>query len=138
MWDLKVMVLDRPEDIVFGEILVSTNILDFSWLIKAQKWTKAVKFEYVSFEENSTFWKILQILCLHNVKEYLLEVLWQNQVLFGEKRTPNFPKWAISWMLNQYKNLWKFVTWQLQMLYLWKLPWLCNFIRPLFWQKLGA
>ena len=45
------MLLDRPEDIVFGEILVSTNILDFSWLIKAQKWTKAVKFEYVSFEE---------------------------------------------------------------------------------------
>ena len=49
------MLLDTAEDAVFGEILFFNNIFYFPGLNKAQKWTKTVHF--VSFEENSKFWK---------------------------------------------------------------------------------
>ena len=137
LWDLKVMLLDSAEDEVVGEILVFTNIFYFSGLNKAQKWTKTVNFGYVPLRKNSKFWKVLQILCLHNERIPLLKILAKSSLIWGE-RGPNPPKWAISWMLNRYENLWNFITWQPQMLYIWNLPRLSNFIRPLFWHKLGA
>ena len=46
------------------------------------------------------------------------------------------PKRAISWMLNQHEKLWKFITWQPQMLYSWNLPRLCIFLTPSIWRKI--
>ena len=48
------------------------------------------------------------------------------------------PKGTIWWMLNWYKTLWKFITWQPQMLYSWNFPQLGIFLRPSIWQKIEA
>ena len=50
-------------------------------------------------------------------------------------KTPR-PKWPNSWMLHRTKNFWKFITWELQMLWRWNLPRLCIFIRPSIWQNI--
>ena len=55
------------------------------------------------------------------------------------KRPKNSTKRAISWMLNWYKNIWKFLTWQPQMLQQWDVQGLCILIRSfLFTRNLGV
>ena len=47
-------------------------------------------------------------------------------------------KGAISWMLNQYKKLWKFLISQPHMLYWWNLPQIYILIRSFICQNLGV
>ena len=46
------------------------------------------------------------------------------------------PKWPNSWLLHGPKNIWKFITWEPQMLSRWNLARLCIFMRPFIWQKI--
>ena len=47
-------------------------------------------------------------------------------------------KGAISWMLNQYKKLWKFLISQPHMLYWWNLPQIYILVRSFICQNLGV
>ena len=49
MWDLGIMSSDRAKDVVSGKIKVFVNILCFSGVNWAQKWTKTQNFGYVPF-----------------------------------------------------------------------------------------
>ena len=54
------------------------------------------------------------------------------------KAKENPLKKVISSMSNWYKKLWKFITWQPQMLFKWNLPELFIFIRFLSYETLRA
>ena len=69
------MLLDSAEDVVFGEILVFTNIFEFPRLNKAQKWTKIVNFGYVSFEEKLKILKNASNTVFVNERIPLLKIL---------------------------------------------------------------
>ena len=54
----------------------------------------------------------------------------------GELGLKKPPKWPNSWMIHPYENFWKFITWELYILWRWNLLRLCIFMRTFIWQKI--
>ena len=82
------------------------NILGFPGVNWVQKWTKTIKFAYVSF--------LLKHLILKDCSATVF-VLWETtsgqnfskvEPYLGEKRPRNPPNRSISWMLHCHKNIW--------------------------------
>ena len=121
MWfigDIGLGLIDSHKDVVSWKILVFSNILDFQGVNWAQNWTKTIVFGYVLLP--------LKHLILKDCSETVF-VLWETtsgQKFEGEKAQKP-PKWGhfMDFALPQkhlkiyHKNIWKFITWQPQMLH---------------------
>ena len=143
-WDLGLTLFDIPKDVVFAEILVLSNIFGFLAVHWALKWTKTVNFGCIPFEPKFKILKDFSNTVFLLLEDYLCSKFQQNwTACVGVRaRTPlphNFPKkGAISWMLNQYEKLRKFLTSQPQMLFWRNLSQIYIWIRSFIWQNLGA
>ena len=69
------------------------------------------------FCKNLSFSKILKVLFLFPGILPVVKILAESGNIWGELGPRTSPKGAISWMLNRYEKLWKFLTWQSKMLY---------------------
>ena len=93
--------------------------------------------------QNSKFWRIFQTVCFSYWKTTSVQSFSKiNQNLWAQAPHPfplsHFKKGAISWMLNQYEKLTKFLTSQPQMLFWRNLSQIYIWIRSFIWQKLGT
>ena len=108
------------------------------WVNWAQGWGKTQKkkkkknFANVQFSKN--FWNIVfpsfsttSGANFSKIRQYL-----------GELGLKISRKWPNSWILHCHENIWKFITWQPQMISKWNLTRLCVFMRPFIWQKIWA
>ena len=137
IWDLGLVSSDSPKDAVSGKILVFDKIFLFPGVNWAQKWTKNEDFGYILF--------VLKHLILKHSHPVLL--LWwatsgpnldKFEPYLGKKGPRSTQEGPVLWLLHCHENIWKFITFEPQMLGWWSLPWLCIIIRPLIWQKIGA
>ena len=82
-WDLGLTSLNIPKDVLFLEIFVLSNIFGFLAVNWAQKWTKTLNSEFISFE---TKFKILKDFP-NNMFVLLEDYIWsgsqQGQTIFG-------------------------------------------------------
>ena len=90
-WDLGLTLFNIPKDVLFLEILVLSNIFGFPAVNWAQKWTKTLNFEFISF---ATKFKILKNFS-NNVFVLFEDYFWsksqQDQTIFGGAK-PKCPK----------------------------------------------
>ena len=122
IWDLGLVLFDSHKDVVSGKILIFGNILGFLEVKWAQKWFKTVTFGYAPFTLEHWILKNYSKTVFGLWEAFLGSKLQQIWVIFGEKGPRNSPKGAISWMLYHHENIWKFITWQPQMLHKSNLP----------------
>ena len=117
IWDLGLVLFDSHKDSVSGKILVFSNILGLLEENWAQKLTKTINFGYILFPLKHLILKdCSEAVCL--IKTYLWLKFQQTRVIFaGERAQKPPPKETISWMLHHHENIWKFITWQPQMLH---------------------
>ena len=139
-----IMLLDSPEDVDLAQILVFSNISIFLGLHWPWKWTKNFKFLVRPISAKiRTFWKILQKLFLPSRSLPSVKIWSRLNHIWGIRvqtlhSPPSPKKRIISWMLNWYKKIGKFLTWQPQMLYQWSLPRFFFFLKSLICQILGS
>ena len=133
LWDMGLKLFDIPKDAAFGEIVVLSNILGFPAINWAPKWTKTVNFGCVPSELKFKTLKEFSNTAFVLSKDYLCSKFQQDWTIFCGVSAQNPIKGAISWMLNQYKQLWKFLTSQPQML-----PQIYILIRHFIWQNREA
>ena len=127
-WDLRLMLSDTPKGNIFGFLAVH-------WV---PNWTKTVNFGRISFESKC---KILKDFSntVYLIRYYLWTKLQKVETIFwGVRAQKKKQKGIISWMLNQYKKIWKFLTSQLHMLYWRNLPQLRFLISSFIWQDPGT
>ena len=62
----------------------------------------------------------------------------KNLTVLGELWPKNHPRAPKNGIFCCSENIWTFITWKPQMLYLWNLPGLCISMRPFIWQKIGV
>ena len=105
LWDLGLTLFDIPKDAAFGEIVVLSNILGFPAINWAPKWTKTVNFGRVPSELKFKTLKEFSNIAFVLSKDYLCSKFQQDWTIFCGVRAQNPIKGAISWMLNQYKQL---------------------------------
>ena len=85
------------------------------WASKLGKSSKKIQILVMcSFCKNWNFPKPFSTPLL---KHYLWCKFQQDWTIFGGIRAPKPPKWPNSWMLHRHKNIWKFITWEPQMLW---------------------
>ena len=88
----------------FGNIL---GFLEETW---AQKWTKIINFGYVLYP--------FKHLILKDCSETVFILISTNLSHICGRKGPETPqKGTISLMLHRHENIWKFITWQPQMLH---------------------
>ena len=112
--NLGFMLLDSPKNAVFAQILVFSNILVFLGVHWIWKWTKIVTFGCVplqsKFKVFERFFK--SWFSLHET--YLWWKFQQDWIIFGAQ-TPTRKDHFMD--AESVQKLWKFSTWQWQMLY---------------------
>ena len=119
-WGLSPTLFDIPEDVVFVDILVFSNIFGFPVVNWAQKRNKTVNFRCLPFIPNSKFWRIFKQ-CFSYWRLPLVKISARLKDVWGSKGSTKKPGcWiSIKWMLNQYKKL---LASQPQILYWWNFP----------------
>ena len=116
MWDLGLVSLDSPKNVVSGKILIFGNILFFPGVNWAQKWTKSVNFGCVPFPLKDICFKDSSYSVIGSSYSTSVPNLSIIGAYLGEKGLKNPPKWVISWMLHCHETVWNFITWEPQML----------------------
>ena len=105
MWDLGLVSSDSPKDAVSGKIFVFGNILCFSGVNWAQKWTKTVNFGYVSFPLKDISFKDSSYSVIYSSYSTSGPNFSKIGAYLGEKGLKKPPKWAISWMLHRHETI---------------------------------
>ena len=90
-WDLGLTSLNIPKDVPFLEILVLSNIFGFLAVNWAQKWTKTLNSEFISFETKFKILKDFPSNMFVLLEGYIWSGSQQDQTIFGGAK-PKCPK----------------------------------------------